>query len=239
MPSRSAPARDNSPSISDDVERILASLKRAGSERVRDDMQPRYGIVADKAFGVGMAAMQKIAKQSRNKDAARNHALAEALWQTGWYEARLIATMVDDAALVTPAQMDRWCRDFDNWAITDTACFKLFDRSPHAWKKVSKWSRARGEFQKRAASALLASMALHLKEADDEQFIASLPLIEAAATDDRNFVKKGVSWALRAMKRRGPKVKGAAKALAQRLAESSDATSRWIGKDAMKDLSKK
>lgn len=230
------------PSIDAEVQTVIQSLKRRASNKVRDEMSTRYGIRLpdpNKAFGVKMADMQKIAKSARSKDAVRNHELALALWNTGWYEARMVACMVDDAELVTPAQMDRWCEDFDNWAIVDTVCFKLFDQSPHAPARVAKWAKAKNEFQKRAAFALLACLALHNKEMDDDFFAESLPLIERAATDDRNFVKKGVSWALRAYGLRGPRLKSAALALAQKLSESDVSSSRWIGRDALRDLSKR
>ena len=50
----------------------------------------------------------------------------------GNYEAQLLAAMLGEPERLTPAQMDAWCRDFDNWGTVDTACFTLFDRSPHA-----------------------------------------------------------------------------------------------------------
>jgi 3-methyladenine DNA glycosylase AlkD len=134
--------------------------------------------------------------------------------------------------------MDRICRDFDNWGVVDTLCFVLFDQTPLAWKKVAAWSRRRDEFGKRAAFALLASLSLHDKSASDAQFLRVLPLIERAATDDRNFVKKGVSWALRAVGRRSPALREAAVELARRLASSSEPSSRWLGRDALRDLKK-
>jgi 3-methyladenine DNA glycosylase AlkD len=158
--------------------------------------------------------------------------------ETGWYEARMMAAFVDDPALVTPAQMDRWAGDFDNWAICDTVCFHLFDKSPYAWRKIRKWSGRRDEFVKRAAFALLASVALHDKAAPADRFLEALPLVERAARDPRNFVKKGVSWALRGIgKRRDPSLKAAAIGVAERLAASEDAAARWVGKDALRDLS--
>jgi 3-methyladenine DNA glycosylase AlkD len=164
--------------------------------------------------------------------------LAAALWQTGWYEARMMAAFVDEPDRVTAAQMDRWARDFDNWAICDTMCMHLFDRTPRAWRKVEQWSGRRDEFVKRAAFALLASIALHDKRAGDEPFLKSLALIERAASDERNFVKKGVSWALRGIGRRNPRLREEALDLARRLAASSDPAARWVGKDAVRDLTK-
>jgi 3-methyladenine DNA glycosylase AlkD len=132
--------------------------------------------------------------------------------------------------------MDRWAREFDNWAICDTVCFHLFDRTPHGWKKVGPWSRRKEEFVKRAAFALLAGLALHDKTAEDDAFLATLPLIARAAADDRNFVKKGVSWALRVMGRRSRGLNAACLETARRLVESDQPAARWIGKQAVKEL---
>jgi len=212
-------------------------LRRLGDERVREEMGPRYGIhLPDpkKAFGVRMAAMQKVAK-----DLGRNHDLALALWETGWYEARTVGALIDDPARVTSAQMDRWCREFDNWAICDTVCFKLFDRvAPElGFRKVAQWSKSPQEFVKRGAFALLASLALHNEEAAEDGFLRCLPLAESAATDERSFVMKGVSWGLRGVGRRNPKLKAAVVALAGRLAASPHVARRWVGKDVLRDLS--
>jgi 3-methyladenine DNA glycosylase AlkD len=191
----------------------------------------RFGIVAPNAFGVSMANVQVLAKRL-----GRSHELALALWDTGWYEARLLTSFVDEPAQVTLAQMDRWCRDFDNWGICDTVCFHLFDRTPHAWAKVAKWHDQRGEFVRRGAFALLASLALHDRTTGNQPFVDSLALIERAATDERNFVKKGVSWALRLIGRRNRALNTHAVTLARRLSRSPDATARWIGRGAYKEL---
>jgi 3-methyladenine DNA glycosylase AlkD len=212
------------------VPAILASLRKQGSARNRDGMA-RYAIVAPKVFGVSVAAIRDMGKQI-----GHDHALALALWKSGWYEARMLTAFVDEPARVTVAQMDRWAKDFDNWAICDHLCFHLFDKTPHAWGRISAWSRRREEFVKRAAFALLAGVALHDKKAPDAPFLKSLRLIERAATDERNFVKKGVSWALRSVGHRNSVVHAASVATATRLAASADASARWIGKDALRDL---
>jgi 3-methyladenine DNA glycosylase AlkD len=214
------------------VQAALASLKRHGTKKNRDGYA-RYGIHTDKAFGVSMGQIQALGKRL-----GRNHELAAALWDTGWYEARLLASYVDDPARVTPRQMDRWCSDFDNWGICDTVCFCLFDRTPHAWAKVAKWSGHRDEFVKRAAFALLASLALHDKSTGDKPFLESLCFVERGAADERNFVKKGVSWALRSVGRRNAALHVAALDLARRLAASPAPAERWVGKDALRDITR-
>jgi 3-methyladenine DNA glycosylase AlkD len=194
-----------------DVEAVVAWLERSGTKAVRDGMA-RFAIPSDKAFGVPVGALRKEAKRL-----GRDHALAEALWKTGRYEARMLATMVDEPERVTAAQMDRWCRDFDNWAIVDTACFSLFDRTPHAWSKVTQWASKREEFPRRAAFALLWALALHDKRSGDEPFVKSLKLIERAAGDKRNFVRKAVDMALRAIAHRNAPLKAKVAEVAKRV----------------------
>jgi 3-methyladenine DNA glycosylase AlkD len=215
------------------VAEALAALEALGTEEGRLGMA-RSGIVAAKVYGVSVANIRTLAKKM-----GRDHELADALWRTGWYEARLLAAFVDDPRLVTPAQMDRWAGDFENWADCDTLCFHLFDKTPHAFARMDAWAPDEREFVRRAAFALLASVALHDKKAEDAPFLDRLPLIKTAATDPRNFVKKGVSWALRGIGgRKSPALKAAARAMADKLAVSSDKTARWIGRDAQKAFAK-
>lgn len=215
------------------VQAVLAALRVHASAKTLAEMGPRYGIVVDKAMGVPMAKMQAVAGPL-----GRDAALAQALWDTGWYEARMVACMVDDPAMVTPERMEAWRADFDNWGIVDTVCFKLWDQVPHAPAKVEAWASLNDEFGRRAAFALLACLALH-GGADEAFFIRGLALIEGAATDERNFVKKGVNWALRAIGgKKSPALRAAARDTAARLAASMDKTARWNGRDALRAFAK-
>lgn len=213
-----------------DIHAVLRSLKSRGSQANVDGMA-RYAIQSGKAFGVSVADLRRMAKEL-----GRNHALALELWETGWYEARMLAALIADPDAVTSRQMDRWVRDFDNWAITDTVCFSLFDRTPHAWSKVDQWSRRQAEFERRAAFALLASMALHDKSGPHAEYRKRLSLVKKYASDERNFVKKSVSWALHGIGCRSPGLNAAAIQVAEDLASSSDRTERWVGKDALRKL---
>lgn len=214
------------------VRDTVAWLERTGTARNRDGMG-RFGIVARKAYGVSMPDLRRRAKQL-----GRSQLLAEALWKTGSHEARQLAAFVGDPAAVTVAAMDRWLRDFENWADCDTVCFHLFDRTPHAFGRVDAWATRKAEVERRAAFALLAGLALHDRSAADGQFLARLPLIESAATDGRNLVKKSVSWALRAIGQRTRPLHAAAVELAERLKQRDDPSSRFIGHDAHRDLTR-
>jgi 3-methyladenine DNA glycosylase AlkD len=227
---RSKPAGVSARSVASDAEAAIGWLKRHGTKANRDGMA-RYAIPSDRAFGVPMRDIQALAKRL-----GRSHELAAALWDAGWYEARTLAAYVDDPAAVTPAQMDRWCRDFDNWAICDTVCFALFDRTPHAWGRVQPWSKSHREYVKRAAFALLWGLTVHDKAANDKPFLDALRLVEHASADERHFVQKAVDMALRATGKRNRALNTAAIATAERLAASSAAAARAIGRHAMREL---
>ena len=208
----------------------IAWLREHGSEEKRAGMA-RYAIPSEHAFGTSMGDIQALAKQL-----GRSHAFAAQLWKSPWYEARTLAAYIDEADKVSAQQMETWCASFDNWAICDTVCFALFDRTPHAWAKAEAWAGRDEEYVKRAAFALLWGLTVHDKEATDAQFEHGLALIETAACDERHYVKKAVNMALRAVGKRNLKLNNAAIATATRLARCSDAAPRWVGKNALTEL---
>lgn len=176
----------------------LLALLRAHANAANVAGMARFGIRTDRALGVPML-VRGLAKQ-----AGRSHVLARDLWRSGIHEARILATLVEDPARVTPAQMDRWARAFDSWDLCDQACQNLFRYTPWAWDQAERWSRARPKFMRRAAFALMAGLAVKAKDAPAARFEALLPLIEAAASDERNVVRKAVNWALRQIGKHDP-----------------------------------
>lgn len=214
-----------------DTAEVLAWLKRNGrAARIKD--MARYGIVASRPFGVTMSQLNGLKKRI-----GTDQALSLTLWETGWYEARLLAALIGDPAQVTRRQMNAWAASFENWADCDTACFALFDKTPHAWERARQWAASPREMVRRGGYVLMACLALHDKTSPDRPFLPFLPIIERGAADDRNFVKKGISWALRSIGRRSMELNTAALAVARRLAQSEEAAPRWVGKDALRELS--
>jgi 3-methyladenine DNA glycosylase AlkD len=216
-----------------DADAALRWLERTGTKQVRDGMG-RYGIPSTRAFGVTVGALRAYAK----KIGVRDHALAQALWRSGWYEARLLAAFVGDPEALTSREMDAWTTEFDSWAVCDTVCFHLFDRTPLAWSRVRRWASARPEFEKRAAFALLWGLSVHDKSAPDESFLRCLPLLERGAVDERDYVKKGVDMALRATGKRNAVLRRAAVDLATRLCDSTRGAQAWVGRSTLRDLAK-
>jgi 3-methyladenine DNA glycosylase AlkD len=209
---------------------VLTELAALGSAENRAGMA-RFGIDTDNAFGISMTALRPLARRYR-----RNHDLALALWQTGKHEARILAALIDDPKQVTPEQMDEWAADFDSWDLCDQACMKLFAATPFVARKTKQWAEDDREFVRRAAFALIAGYAVHAKKAPDTEFLPFLDLIDRCSADGRNFVKKAVNWALRQIGKRSPALHKPALRLAEKLAASDDKTARWIGRDAVKEL---
>ena len=212
------------------VEAVLAELKAHGSEAGRVGMA-RYGINTDRAFGISMATLKPIARRLK-----RNHRLAGELWRSGYHEARLLAALIDEPGKMTRAQMDRWVGAIDSWDLCDQACSKLFVKTPGVEQVIPRWAADEREFVRRAGFALLAAYAVHGDGTADRRLRAMLPLIERAATDRRNFVRKAVNWALRQIGKRSRVLHREALVLAERLAASADPTARWVGKDAAREL---
>lgn len=194
----------------------------------------RFGIVCEGRLGLSVPAMRGIARAL-----GRDHALAQALWDTGIPDARIVASMVAEPALLTARQMDQWVKGFAAWDVCDQTCLNAFARSPLAWRKVHLWSTRQDEFVRRAAFALLATLAVHDKATGDAPFLEALTRVEAAADDGRNFVKKAVNWALRNIGKRNSSLHAAAMACAQRIRQQGSPSARWIAADALRELNSK
>ncbi|MBL7200139.1 MAG: DNA alkylation repair protein [Anaerolineae bacterium] len=212
------------------VDQVIEQLQALSRPDQLEGMA-RYGMTVEKRLGVSIPHLRKLAK-----GIGVDHGLALALWETGIAEARIVAAMVDVPEEVTEAQMEDWVAGLDSWDVCDQLCMNLFDKTPLAWRKVREWSEREEEFVKRAAYALLACLAWHDKGATDEQFTALIPLIVREATDGRNYVKKAVSWALRHIGKRNARLNEIALEAARQLQGMDDKTARWIGTDAVRDL---
>ena len=209
---------------------VLNKLKEKANSDNLEGMS-RFGMAIEKRLGVSVPEMRKIAKEI-----GKDHKLALTLWETGIAEARMVASMIDDPKQVTGRQMEKWVKGFNSWDVCDQVCMNLFDRTPLAWQKVLDWAERDEEFVKRAAFALIACLAWHDKEAADERFIEFFPVITAGATDERNFVKKAVNWALRHIGKRNAKLNKAAIKLAKEIQKIDSKAARWIATDAIREL---
>ncbi len=192
----------------------------------------RYGINTKKAYGMSMPELRKMGKEF-----GKNHYLALKLWETQIHEAQILGSLIDDDALVTEEQMERWVADFDSWDVCDQVCGNLFYKSPFAKSKIYEWCNRKEEFVKRAGFVLIAEMAVKDKKADNEFFTNFFPLIIDGALDHRNFVKKAVNWALRQIGKRNEFLRVKAIETAEKIKSLDSKSARWIANDAIRELS--
>ena len=191
----------------------------------------RYGISTNNAYGISMPVLRQKAKEI-----GTDHQLALDLFGTGIHEAKILAALVDVPSQVHQRQMENWLKGFDSWDVTDQVCTILFDKTVHAWKMAIKWTKRKSEYEKRAAYSIMAGLAVHDAISPDSQFKSLLPHIIHGAKDDRNYVKKAVSWAMRNIGKRSPSLNKAAIRVAEELRKSGHKSSRWIGADAFREL---
>lgn len=223
-------------------EQIIKKLKSLKNPKNIAGMA-RFGISGKNTLGIPIPVLRQLGKQI-----GRNHDLALKLWESGIHEARLLACFIDKPEEVTEQQIDLWTKDFDSWDICDQCCSNLFDKTNFAYKKIFEFSNrkgpahhakqgvAGGEFVKRTSFALMATLAVHDKKASDKDFINFFPLIINAATDERNYVRKAVNWALRQIGKRNKKLNNEAIKLANEIKKIESRSAKWIASDALREL---
>ena len=212
------------------VEEVIEKLKLRANPDQLEGMS-RYGMEVESRLGVRVPEMRAIAKEI-----GKDHQLALELWQTGIDEAKMVASMIDVPEEVTEDQMEAWVRDFNSWDVCDQVCMNLFDKTPLAWVKIHDWAKRDEEYVKRAGYALIACLAWHNKGAADEEFIRLFSVIKNGATDERNYVKKAVSWALRNIGKRNTDLNDLALKVAREMLEMDSKPAKWIAGDATRDL---
>jgi len=209
---------------------IIKKLKLMSNKKNVDGMA-RYGINPKNNLGISIYQLRPLAKEI-----GKNHQLSLNLWGSGIHDARLLAVFIDEPEKVTEDQMDSWANDFDSWDVCDQACTSLFDLTPLAWDKIFEWSKRDEEFVKRGAFSLIAGLSVHDKKADDKKFEQLILLIKKNSTDERNYVKKAVNWALRNIGKRNIYLNKRAIETAREIQKIDSKTAKWIAGDAIREL---
>lgn len=209
---------------------ILKRLKSLSDPRAVEGMA-KYGITPERTYGVSIPNLRKIAKET-----GKDHELAKKLWESNIRETRILACMTDDPEMVSEEQMENGVKDFDYWEICDQCCMNLFEKTKFAYQKSIEWSSRDEEFVKRAGFVLMARLAFSDKKADDERFEKFFPIIKREATDNRNFVKKAVNWALRQIGKRNLNLNSKAIETAKEIQKIDSKSAKWITQDAIKEL---
>jgi len=213
-----------------DFNKIIKQLKSMYNQKNVEGMA-RYGINPKNNLGISIYKLRSL-----SKEIGTDHELSLKLWKSGIHDAKLLAVFIEDPLKVTEKQMDFWVNDFDSWDVCDQACTSLFDLTPYAWKKVYEWAKRDEEFVKRGAFSLFAGLAVHDKKAEDMKFEAFFSIIKKESTDERNYVKKAVNWALRNIGKRNYNLNKKAIEIAKEIQKINSKSAKWIANDAIREL---
>jgi len=213
-----------------DYDEIIKRLKSMSNQKNVEGMA-RYGINPKNNLGISIYKLRSLAKEI-----GKNHELSLKLWKSGIHDARLLAVFIEEPEKVTEKQMESWANDFDSWDVCDQACTSLFDLTPYAWKKAFEWPSRDKEFVKRGAFSLIAGLSVHDKKAEDSKFEDFFPLIKKESTDDRNYVKKAVNWALRNIGKRNFYLNKKAIETAKEIQKINSKSAKWIANDVIREL---
>ena len=212
------------------LEQVLRELRSMANPKNVEGMA-RFGISSEGTLGISIYDLRPMAKR-----VGKDHELAAKLWASGIHEARLLASFMDEPEKVTEKQMEQWVLDFDSWDIVDQVCSNLFDQTRFAHAKAVEWSEREEEFVKRAGFVLMAALSVHDKDASDKDFQKFFPIIKRESTDERNFVKKAVNWALRQIGKRNQSLNRNAIKVAESISKTDSRSARWVAADALREL---
>lgn len=209
---------------------ILIELKQNENSKNKIGMA-RFGINTDKAFGISVKFLRAL-----GKEIGKNHKMALELWESGYHEARILATIIDEPEKTSKTQLNNWLKDVNSWDLCDQLCNNLIVKTVYAYDLAFQWSKSKSEFTKRAGFTLFAVISVHWKHLSDNDFIRIFPRIIEEADDNRNFVKKAVNWALRQIGKRNSNLNKLAVEVAQKLISMESKSAKWIGRDAFDEL---
>ncbi|MBN1695434.1 DNA alkylation repair protein [candidate division WOR-3 bacterium] len=212
------------------VNDILTKLKNKANPDNLEGMA-RYGISTENRLGNSIPFLRELAKET-----GKNHELSLKLWEKGIDETKILASMIGEEDKLTEKQAEKWAAGFNSWDVCDQVCMNLFKKLPFVEKKIKEWSKREETFVKRAAFSLIACIAVYDKIKPDKEFLKFLPLIKRAASDERNYVKKAVSWALRNIGKRNKNLNKEAIKFAKELEKSNFKSAKWIARDTISDI---
>jgi 3-methyladenine DNA glycosylase AlkD len=145
---------------------------------------------------------------------AERVALADALWRTDVFEARLAASKLFDQARIRPddavwSLIVSWVGQFDSWALADDVCKsgrKRLEADPSRIDEVERWTQSEHMWTRRAALVITLPWTKqnHPKPADLAIRDRVLGWAAGYADDPDWFIQKAIAWWVRELSRHDP-----------------------------------
>jgi len=219
--------------MSKECSEIIKRLKSLHNKKNVEGMR-RFGIKSKNMLGISMPVIRRMAAET-----GKNHGVALELWDSGIHEAMILASLIADPELMNDDVLEKWVNEIDSWGICDQACLNLFRKIPSAHDMAAEWAVREEEYVRRAGFSLMAVLAVHDRDSSDSSFKKFFPLILNASSDERNFVKKAVNWALRQIGKRNHRLNREAIKLAEKISRMDSRSAKWIAADALRELKSK
>jgi len=215
---------------------IIKKMESMANARNAEGMA-RFGIrPKTRVLGISIPVLRKMAKEIKKTHLFNTHGLAMGLWDSGIHEARILAGYIAEPEKFNEKLFNKWVKTFDSWDIVDQVCSACLRKTKFVERKIFELANRRAEFEKRTAFTLICCLAVHNKKIPDKEFLKFFPLIEKTATDERNFVKKSVNWALRQIGKRNKNLNKKAINLASKLHLGKTKSQKWIANNAISEL---
>lgn len=212
------------------LEQVLEYFKSKASVKNAKSLT-KYGIAADQSFGIRMPVIRELAKKI-----GKNQKLAEQLWNEGHHECKLLAGMCAEPKNFSLSMADAWVQDIYSWDVCDQLCINLLVKTDYAWSLPARWVIDDREFVRRVGLVMIVVLRIHKKKVADEEYEQFFPMLKEYATDERNFVKKAVNWAIRDLGKRSAIHHPIMISLCHDLLELDSKAASWIANDAIREL---
>ena len=172
------------------LDTILKDLKALGDPRAVA-IWKKVGMNTDKYFGVNLSKLKTYAKKYK-----KNHELALELWESGYHDARLLATMLEEPKKSAEAQIEKWLVDCDFWDLNNKLCSEVIINTPFAQKKIDTWLKSKKEMVRRAAYMTVVGLAKENDTLPDTFFEPYLTKVEKEIAKEANWVREAMNYLL-------------------------------------------
>ncbi len=194
---------------------VLALLETERDERGMNNWKKLGSSTAGmRSFGIGLTRLRKLAKQI-----GRNRELAQALWKTDVYEARVIALLIDDPARITRDQAEQQVGELAGGMLAHVfaSCDATLAKTSFVVELADKWVRSEDPVRRDCGYGLLYEVSKFSgkKAPGEDYFLAHIERIAASIRTESEKVRLSMGAALMGIGKRSAVLNRAALRVAQ------------------------
>lgn len=175
---------------------VLATLKAEQDERGIGHWEKLgAGTGGLLSYGIGLTRLRKL-----GKDIGRNRKLAQALWKTDVYDAKVIALLIDDPAEITPEQAEKQVEELGGGMLSHVfaSCDATLAKTTFVVELAEKWVKSKDAVRRACGYGLLyeASKFSGKKAPDEAFFLACIKRVADTIAKEPEQVRMAMGTAL-------------------------------------------